>query len=116
MGKLSRSVRRKTMPVETGAGRIRMETATPECRPTPEAWTGRWTVVSKRKWDLRVVHGRRKARSYVASVTPLRNLFVVNCFEISDCCGIGTVWGGVVADLRIRKTCWIWNRGLLGSV
>src|ERR1022692_1550640 len=49
MGKRSRSVRRNTKPVDTGAGRIRIFTGTPECRPTPEVSTGRWTVVSNRK-------------------------------------------------------------------
>src|ERR1035441_1824120 len=48
MGKRSRSVRRKTTPVETGAGRMRMFTGTPEGRPTPETPTGRCTVVSNR--------------------------------------------------------------------
>jgi len=45
--KLSRSVRTKTIPVETGAGRMRMWTGAPLCRPTPLASTGRCTVVSK---------------------------------------------------------------------
>jgi hypothetical protein len=37
------------MPVETGAGKIRILTGTPWCRPIPEASTGRCSVVSKRK-------------------------------------------------------------------
>src|ERR1700722_7809421 len=37
-----------TMPVEGGAGRMRIETGTPLCNPTPLASTGRWMVVSKR--------------------------------------------------------------------
>jgi hypothetical protein len=45
-----------------------METATPLCRPpTPEAWTGRWTVVSKRKFDLRMMHHRRNPPQYEIS-------------------------------------------------
>jgi hypothetical protein len=39
--------------VETGAGRIRIETATPLWRPTPVAAAARWTVVSKRNQELR---------------------------------------------------------------
>src|SRR5271166_5647960 len=48
MGKLSRSVRMKTMPVEGGAGRMRIETGTPLCRPIPRASAGRCRVVSNR--------------------------------------------------------------------
>src|ERR1022692_1687541 len=48
MGKLSRSVRTKTMPVEGGAGRMRIETGTPLCRPIPRASAGRCRVVSNR--------------------------------------------------------------------
>jgi len=39
--------------VEGGAGRIRMETGTPLCRPTPEAATGRCIVVSNLNSKLR---------------------------------------------------------------
>jgi hypothetical protein len=39
----------KTIPVDTGAGRIRIRTETPLCNPTPAASTARQTVVSKRK-------------------------------------------------------------------
>src|ERR1035437_10332024 len=53
MGKRSRSVRMKTTPVAAGAGRMRMLTGTPECRPTPETSTGRCTVVSNRNVFLR---------------------------------------------------------------
>jgi hypothetical protein len=35
ISKLSRSVRRKTMPEPAGAGTRRMETGAPECRPMP---------------------------------------------------------------------------------
>src|ERR1035437_4486052 len=52
MGKRSRSVRMKPTPVVTGAGRMRMFTGTPECKPIPEASTGRCTVVSNRKANL----------------------------------------------------------------
>src|ERR1035437_4452421 len=52
MGKLSRSVRRKTIPVETGAGRMRIWTGTPLCSPTPLVSTGRCSVISKRKIRL----------------------------------------------------------------
>src|SRR5579871_206045 len=54
MVKPSRSVRTKTMPVEGGAGRIRIRTGTPECNPTPEASTGRFTVFSNCK---KCLHG-----------------------------------------------------------
>src|ERR1700676_390542 len=37
------------MPVDGGAGRIRIETGTPLCNPMPLASTGRWIVVSNRK-------------------------------------------------------------------
>jgi hypothetical protein len=36
------------MPVAGGAGKIRMETGTPLCKPRPLICTGRWTVVSYR--------------------------------------------------------------------
>jgi hypothetical protein len=39
----------KTIPVDTGAGKIRIRTETPLCNPIPAASTARQTVVSKRK-------------------------------------------------------------------
>src|ERR1017187_6794889 len=66
-----RSVRRKTTPVEAGAGLMRMFTGTPECRPTPEASTGRWRVVSNRKVLLPhlelLVHQARNGTTTIAS-------------------------------------------------
>ena len=43
---MSRSERRKTMPEPAGAGMRRMETAAPECRPTPLKSREEWIVCS----------------------------------------------------------------------
>src|SRR6266496_2934067 len=77
MGKLSRSVRKKTMPVDTGAGRTRIETATPLCRPIPLAWTGRWIVVSKRTEAL--LAGQRISHELwlIAISQPNRNIMII---------------------------------------
>src|SRR5690349_21517614 len=78
MGKLSRSVRTKTMPVDTGAGKTRIEAGTPLCKPIPLVSTGRWIVVSKRKKALLTKRHMSHELSLIAIAKPNCNIMIIN--------------------------------------
>src|SRR5436190_2087994 len=66
------------MPVDTGAGRTRIETGTPLCRPTPLASTGRWIVVSKRTGALLAGRHFWHELSIIAIPKPNCNMMIIN--------------------------------------
>src|SRR5689334_9222070 len=87
------------MPVEYGAGRIRILTGTPLCRPTPAASTGRWMVVSNLKCVLHHFHA-----ADCSIPAPNHNSFILHILAGTKCCSLATLNGGIVAEM-LRPPC-----------